>query len=220
MKLLLKRAVRSITPPILWQTGSWILRDVFKFEQGKAYYDDLFQRTGHYRQHYTTSHYYFIWSVVADRVVRGGGTSVLDIGCGPGQFALLLSDRGLPHYHGIDLSEEAIRLAQAGCPRYSFTMADALTTDVFENFQYDTVISLEFLEHVHNDLSVLERIPRGKRFLGTVPNFPYESHVRHFNNDREVLDRYGRFFDNLRVDSFPEDEQRKTVYYLCEGIKS
>ena len=92
-------------------------------------------------------------------------------------------------------------------------------TDLFERFDYDAVISLEFLEHVDGDMSVLRRIRQGKRFYGSVPNFPYESHVRHFLDCRQVAERYGPLFTGFRVDEFLADGGARK-YFLMEGVKA
>ena len=37
----------------------------------------------------------------------------------------------------------------------------------------------------------------GAKFLGSVPNFPFTSHVRHFRSERDVLSRYGQCLADL-----------------------
>ena len=55
-----------------------------------------------------------MWTVLADRIRRSGAKSVLDIGCGPGQFAACLFDMaGIETYTGLDFSAEAIRMGPA-----------------------------------------------------------------------------------------------------------
>jgi len=44
----------------------------------------------------------------------------------------------------------------------------------------------EFLEHIEHDLDVIRFIRPRTYFVGTVPNFPYVSHVRHFQDCDEV----------------------------------
>ena len=143
---------------------------------------------------------------------------VLDIGCGPGQVAQFLQDRGLPGYFGLDLSPVAAEKAAKLCPGYQFKAENALETNVLQEISYDTVISLEFLEHVQKELSVLEKIRSRTRFIGTVPDFPYISHVRHFKSTQEVLDRYGYLFHTFTVDEFKDPSGRKR-YFLLDGIR-
>ncbi|NIV18191.1 MAG: methyltransferase domain-containing protein, partial [Woeseiaceae bacterium] len=92
------------------------------------------------RQHYTLSKYYPFWAVIADRAVRYGANSILDIGCGAGQFASLLYDKGLREYCGIDFSRKRIEHARLVCPDFTFVVKDALETKVYGTLLYDTVI--------------------------------------------------------------------------------
>lgn len=61
-----------------------------------------------------------------------------------------------------------------------------------------------------------EQDPQGARFYGTVPNFGFTSHVRHFNNQDEVRSRYADFFRDLRIDRFLADGKGK-AFYLLDG---
>ena len=171
-----------------------------------------------YRVHYTKSKYYFLWTVIADRVVHSNINSVLDIGCGAGQLAVLLRDKGLKNYHGIDFSPKLIELAKQLDLEFKFTLADIFQTDLLETLQYDAIISTEFLEHIERDIDVIKRIKSGARCYVTVPNFPYSSHVRYFESSGEVYERYAKYFKEFRVDSFLEGEGGKK-YFLSEGIK-
>jgi ubiquinone/menaquinone biosynthesis C-methylase UbiE len=60
--------------------------------------------------------------------VRGHG-DVCEIGCGPGQIARYLKDRGVT-MRGIDLSDEMIRCASRLSPDIQFTSGDMLSLDV------------------------------------------------------------------------------------------
>lgn len=60
--------------------------------------------------------------------VRGNGL-VADLGCGPGQIARYLHDRGLSAL-GIDLSPEMVKLAQQLSPDISFKQGSMLALDV------------------------------------------------------------------------------------------
>jgi hypothetical protein len=122
-------------------------------------------------------------------------------------------------YYGFDFRPTRLVRARENCPGFQFEVADALTTDLFETWRYDAVIATEFLEHVERDLDVLDSIRPGSYFLGTVPNFPFVSHVRHFRSEAEVTERYaGRFFE-FRVDTIIANERGK-CFFLLEGIRS
>ena len=67
---------------------------------------------------------------------------------------------------------------------------------------------------------VLDRFPAGTRCLCTVPNFPYESHVRHFRDPGEVAARYGSFFGDFDVAGFKGTQSRGEMYFLFDGIRN
>ena len=106
--------------------------------------------------------------------------------------------------------------AKLVCPEFSFSVEDAFETDLFETFTYDCALSTEFLEHVEGDLEVLKRIKPGTKFFGTVPNFPYISHVRHFNDATQVEARYNQCFDQLQIETILAND-RGTEFFLIEG---
>lgn len=193
---MMKSIIKDLAPPFLWR---WIKN--FKphtnmqqndQEQNSDFYDLMFSEHDHWKQHYTASGYYPLWTIIADRILRMGGRSVLDIGCGPGQFSLLLRDKGICNYIGIDSSPQRIKHAKTICSNFVFKVEDVYYSDVFDEHDYDTVVCLEFLEHVDHDIEVLEKIRTGTKFFGTVPNFPFKAHVRHFRNSQEVMARYGK----------------------------
>jgi SAM-dependent methyltransferase len=186
-------------------------------ERDAKWYDKAYLDTPQYHCHYTKSQYYFLWCVIADRIYRSSTPSVLDIGCGSGQVANFLFDRGLLNYLGIDLSRVAIAKASRIVPAYSFRVCDALDTDVFETFDYRVAISLEFLEHINDDLLVLSRLRPRTYFIGSVPDFPYPSHVRFFKDCNEVESRYGDYFTQFDVVEFKAPEGNR--YFLFEGVK-
>jgi Trans-aconitate methyltransferase len=150
-------------------------------EKGAAFYDEAFTTIQEYHTHYTASVYYFAWMVIIDRIRQAKPRSLLEIGCGPGQLARAIGD-AFPaiDYVGFDFSPVAIGAASAHSPRIRFEVADALTTDLLAG-QYDaSPIGTEFREHVEQEMDVLAKLRPGTLFIGTVPNFPYVSHVRHF----------------------------------------
>jgi 2-polyprenyl-3-methyl-5-hydroxy-6-metoxy-1,4-benzoquinol methylase len=221
----LTRLLQEITPPIAWRgmrsvatrmrPGSAMTEPVA--ERPAAWYDAVYQTSTEYRLHYTESRYYFLWTVIVDRLLRSPLPQILDLGCGPGQFAELLADKGIVAYRGLDFSQQCIEQARQRCPTFQFDVADISSTPLLEESVYDTVIALEFLEHVEQEIHVIRRLRKGAHFLASVPNFPYTSHVRHFTSTQEVQDRYGACFSRFRVDAFDEDAKGKR-YYLMDGV--
>jgi SAM-dependent methyltransferase len=219
----LKKLGKALSPPILLSgmkaLGRFIRRDAEKSgERSPAWYDRAFSRTVETHKHYTESKHYFLWTVMAHLMVRDGVRSVLDVGCGSGQLALLLRDKGISAYCGIDFSQKRIEWARKNCPDFAFVVEDALRTDLFTTFPYDAVVCAEFLDHIQSDIEVIQRIKTGARFYAIVPNFSYDSHVRYFRDSGAVMERYAVYFKDFRVSPFFANRKGKT-YFLLEGIK-
>jgi 2-polyprenyl-3-methyl-5-hydroxy-6-metoxy-1,4-benzoquinol methylase len=115
--------------------------------------------------------------------------AVLELGCGPGELAALLAERGL-RVLGVDKNEEKIRLAQERFPGVDFETAD-ITEFVPPRRSYDCVILAEVLEHVPEDVGQLmldaawDRVGSGGRLIVSVPNedcVPHRNHLREFDS--------------------------------------
>jgi 2-polyprenyl-3-methyl-5-hydroxy-6-metoxy-1,4-benzoquinol methylase len=96
---------------------------------------------------------------------------ILDVGCGVGWFTEQLADIGPAT--GIDLSEEAIRLARSRYSRASFLAGDVLEMPLPIS-EYDVVVSQEVIAHVPDQEKHLARAaqvlkPAGYLIL-TTPN--------------------------------------------------
>src|SRR3954470_5945344 len=96
-------------------------------ERSSRWYDKKFATTPTYQGPYQDSPYYFLWSVIVDRIRRDGLRRVLEIGCGTGQLAAFLLDQGIDSYVGIDFSAKAVEYARGNAPRGRFDVGDALT---------------------------------------------------------------------------------------------
>jgi SAM-dependent methyltransferase len=186
-----------------------------------AWYDAAYQTLPGYAVPFFHSHYYAIWTVICDRVRRDGLKRVVDIGCGPGQFARCLFTLGeITQYDGLDFSPQAVEMAKKACPQGRFVVGDATTTTLCRDVDHDVVICMEVLEHVPADEDVIRRWRTGTRAICTVPNFEYPSHVRHFRTADEVRDRYGRFFDGLDVFPILAHHAPHNVFYLLDGVRN
>jgi SAM-dependent methyltransferase len=223
-KQTVKAMFRELAPPLVWKFLASIVRTRpgTKLELGSErqsdYYDDGYHEIEQYRRHYADSSYYFLWCVLLDRIQPAEVRCLFDIGCGPGQLGSFLSDRGLRKYVGLDFSRECIRIARMAAPSLEFVCADAFTSDLFNTLDYDVVVATEFLEHVEQDLLILDRIRPGTRVYGSVPNFAHPAHVRHFNSKREVYDRYSSRFTAFRVDEFLFGSGGMS-FFLFEGVR-
>ena len=80
--------------------------------------------------------------------VRGQG-AVCEIGCGPGQVARYLKDRGVD-IHGIDLSEEMVRAASTLNPDISFASGNMLGLKAADN-SLAGIVSFYAIIHLKRD---------------------------------------------------------------------
>lgn len=123
---------------------------------------------------------------------------VVELGCGTGRFAELLRRRGLSAYWGYDFAHEVIIEADryTGRDRIQFAVADIRDWQHGPGLPEEcTYILLEVLEHLDDDRDILQRIPAGLPVVFSVPNFWSASHVRTFNQPRDVFDRYADLLD-------------------------
>ena len=121
-------------------------------EKGPDFYDQVFLENENLRVHYTASFYYFMWTVIVDRIRRARRKAVLEVGCGTGQLAHAIYDAGMiQSYCGLDFSKTRIEQARRHCPAYRFEAVDVFQTSLFEDYNYDMVIATEFLEHIEQE---------------------------------------------------------------------
>lgn len=183
-------------------------------EKPADWYDDAFETNPAYHCHYTQSGYYFLWTVIIERLRRANPSTILEIGCGTGQLANAITDNLDIDYLGFDFSCTAIAAARKMCPAARFEPANALSTDLYDEPR-DVVICTEVLEHIEQDTDVMAKL-YPCRFIGSVPNYRAESHVRYFANAEEVKERYGEYFSTLTVDTFLLTKTQK--FFLLDGL--
>lgn len=162
------------------------------------YYDQLYLSGDKTYEHPRSSRYYPLYQRVCGLVARAGIGSVLEVGCGSGVLANMLIDAGMV-YAGFDISPIAIRKAQALNAAGRFFVAGATDPAAYAH-PYQGIVCCEVLEHIDADLEAIGLWASGAECVCSVPNFDYESHVRHFRSEREVIERYGRLLDIRHVE--------------------
>lgn len=109
--------------------------------------------------------------------------SVLDVGCGNGaKLGALLAAVPIPEVCGIDVSAEAVRLAQEAHPRGEFRVLD-ITRERWGR-TFDLVLCCDVLEHIADDLAALRQMRRmtgGHLLITTLQGRmrPWEREVGH-----------------------------------------
>lgn len=188
-----------------------LVKNVYLFEfmteeiRGAEYYDEIYKESEEYKKPYTQSLYYELWMSAMNRFKVTD--RILDIGCGPGQFAEMLYRNGIRNYTGIDFSSVAIKQARERIKEFRFIEGDARTESFAD--EYDLFIALEVFEHT-DDFAVIKNIGGGKDILFAVPSFDYPSHVRYFKDLNEVFRRYDSVIQFCHA-------QKIDKWYLCRG---
>lgn len=162
-------------------------------EESPSFYDHVFSTSEEYKRNFKNSSYYNIYASTLEILIANQAKAVLEAGCGCGIFSSMLKASNVNiSYCGFDFSQVGIDKARARCPNYTYHYDNIYTTNLFESYPYDTVVSHEVLEHISDDIGVIRRIREGSLFIGSVPNFDCASHVRYFTSEKQVFYRYSR----------------------------
>ncbi|MCF7551895.1 MULTISPECIES: bifunctional 2-polyprenyl-6-hydroxyphenol methylase/3-demethylubiquinol 3-O-methyltransferase UbiG [Pseudonocardia] len=124
------------------------------------------------------------WGAPLYEVVLRGipeGSTVLDVGCGPGVFAAFAESCGM-RVTGLDSSRAALAQAEKTAPTARFVLGDAHQLEG----AYDLVALVQVLAHVTNPVKVLQEAARvGGRVRATVWGREEESDIRLFGEALE-----------------------------------
>lgn len=140
---------------------------------------------------------------------------IADLGCGTGRLAKLLQAQGHERYWGVDFSQERIEEARRYVPEFTFEVGDVFDPDVQGRFEdFSIFVALEMLEHIDDDLMLLESLPYGGTIILSVPNYDSAGHVRTFSCADDAVRRYGQL---LEIDSkavLPRRRKGKFIFVL------
>jgi SAM-dependent methyltransferase len=164
-------------------------------EKSAEYYDGIYIHGGHdgiyLADPLDASCYTELWLAAAHHISARG--RIVDLGCGPGQFAAVLRSITDVPYVGYDFSEVAIQQARArkleGC---IFEKASFPEVVLSKDTQF---ICLEVLEHIEHDIELIRRLPFGASLVFSVPNYDSAGHVRTFPSVESIEERYGSILD-------------------------
>jgi len=105
------------------------------------------------------------------------GKEVLDIACGTGYGAPIFAAAGVKGYRGMDISAEAIEMAETRyrvSPKISFMLGDACRLEGIEDGTIDVVVSFETIEHLADPRRFLAGLRRvlvpGGTLIVSTPN--------------------------------------------------
>lgn len=155
------------------------------------------------------------------------GSKILDIGCGNGLMAKILSREGF-QVVGVDISQTATDTAKRNVPEATFLKVDVDSENFpFKDGEFDGIVSLEVLEHVKNLKHLTDEFfrvlrPNG-RFAVSVPidkNHNCIEHLRFFDfyHAEEVFHDYTPNFHIMRIFKSINGEKERTLWGI-EGEK-
>lgn len=185
-------------------------------QASKSYYDEIYEKTEKYDSIEESNIYLEMWHKIILYLKQEKSKAILDVGCGPGQFAEFLLKHYKVNYTGLDFSETAIRKARERNPEALFYQEDILQSNMMMKLDFDTIICTEVLEHIEEDTEVLEKFSKGKFAICSVPSFDAFGHVRTFPNIESVKNRYGKYFFNFKVEKYLLPT--KQYMYLFTGV--
>ncbi len=167
---------------------------IIKKVQNSSTYDEMYDEGGDggtYDLPYQHSCYYPLFKKVHEKLRMSGSQNVLEVGCGTGSFAHMLRAKSpFFQYKGFDFSSVAVKKAKIRCKsESSFFVGDAMDPTSYDS-PYDVIVCTEVLEHIPEDLLMIENWKKGIQCVCSVPNFDSQYHERFFENESDVRIRY------------------------------
>lgn len=143
--------------------------------------------------------------------------TVLDAGCGDGNFTKSLADAGFRMY-GIDLSDGGVERARRRYPDVSFARASVYDDfrEVFPDCpRFDAIVSIEVIEHLYSPRIFVKRAREAVRPGGLViVTTPYWGYLK--NIVLAVTGRIDRYHTALWDGGHIKHWSRKTLTKLFE----
>jgi len=143
---------------------------------------------------------------------------VCELGCSNGNFAQSLYDKGFRNYLGVDIQKDKINEAKNKLPKMLFMCCDIIT-NLYVLGGFNTFVSFQCLEHIEDDLKVLEALKPGTKTIISVPNSPYKGHVRWFELEG-WKNRFSQFIDFDYACVIQNPKKPKKRAFLFRGIRN
>lgn len=188
-------------------------------EESKEYYDEVYRSGGagsvYFLPAKEVKFYYPNWKIAHDYIIKNKIKEIVDLGCGPGHFSSLFNGSNVK-INAYDFSSEAIKQAKErnkNNPNAVFHVKDLKNKKLNGNF----FTAFEFLEHIEWDLEIINNIDVGSELIFSVPSYNAKGHVRFFNNEKEVEDRYSSLL-NLTLLNIHQFGKQKIFLYIGKKI--
>ena len=180
--------------------------------QIKAYYESRYQHAQFHAFPNDVARTTIFINPILKRIAPGG--KILDIGCGVGDACELLCQHQLEVY-GVDISEEAIILAQIRVPQGQFAHIENDSALPYPNNFFDAITCLGVLEHVLHPDVLLKECRRIIQTTGmavfVVPN-AWSSYFLFFSGTGQIYEKprtLAEWSHLLRTNGFTIVETRK-----------
>ncbi len=130
------------------------------------------------------------------------GEKILDIGCGRGELAYAINQKGATCI-GVDYSNDAIKIAKETFGDYSEEGLQFIHTDITElgaeySSYFDKIVLADVYEHIEEEVMhrILDKIKtllndEGLIFIHTAPNLNYYDSV--YNSNRKIAKKAGLY---------------------------
>lgn len=147
--------------------------------------------------------------------------TILDLGCGHGNFLYLLESQGYQNLTGVDLSEEQLQKASDVCRCAKLVKADSLAYLRQPGPSFEFISALNIIEHFRKD-EILEflnlirlRLTPGGRVLIETPNAasPWFGSVAYGDLTHEWFFTPSSLNDTLKVCGFKNYQARSIMHY-------
>ena len=194
-------------------------------QEPAEYYDEIYKDNEYYARSGEDAGHKRIWdNIIADlsKDIHASNRRIIELGCGTGQLAELLlpmEEFGFAYLLGIDFSTVAIDIARS---RFKDTYINSRFVvgnlfdceQMYRDLKPDTVIATEVFEHIKEDKKLLGMFSSGTEFYITVPDFGGRSHVRFFENEKQVRAHYS---DALDIREVVEFKSKNHTIFLIKG---
>lgn len=167
---------------------------------GADYYDSVYSKPNRNYDNLRRSPYLSMWARIVKALRGKESARIVDLGCGVGHLGLLLREHGFKNYTGFDFSGVAVKRARGLLGKKAVGVED-IRSDVFHSKisgKYDVLITTETLEHLDDDIGLLEKIDPVLVFF-SVPTGNAKAHVRFFDDAADAVSRYEHLFTGLNV---------------------
>ncbi|MDR1545762.1 MAG: class I SAM-dependent methyltransferase [Deltaproteobacteria bacterium] len=146
--------------------------------------------------------------------------NVVDLGCGPGRFAGVMTERRQrPEvYLGVDRGHDQIKTAKAAFPGWSFLYGDFCDPQIRSQYErYEAFLLLNVLEQLEDDLGFLAGVPSGKPVVFSMPQFPKEGALRYYADSSSLRERYSSLLSVRAMGRYVSSSGE--VYAMAQGVR-